>query len=104
MRSTSIRFSESFARIPTIRSEIRRMAYYHAYHNQPIPFDIALLAQVCGVFRDGLLRVTIPPTSDREPQTKLEQDHAWTHRSTGEVVDRVVGGLWPWLRQGWAFL
>ena len=34
---------------------IRRMAYYYIQHDQPIPYDIALLARLRGELRDGLL-------------------------------------------------
>ncbi|HKQ52187.1 MAG TPA: hypothetical protein VJT74_07450 [Pyrinomonadaceae bacterium] len=82
---------------------IRRMAFYYTQHNQPIPYDIALLAQLRGELRDGLLRARVPAISEREPRTEAERRHEWTHTATPESEGE-VGGLWPWMRQGWPFL
>ncbi len=82
---------------------IRRMAYYYIEHGQPIPYDIALLAQVEAEWRDGLLRIQIPPVSKRKPRTKAERKYGWTHSATPYATG-VVGGFWPWMRQGWTFL
>jgi hypothetical protein len=46
------------------------MAFYYLAHKQPIPYDIALLAQVRGEWRDGLLWAHVPPVKKREPRTK----------------------------------
>lgn len=83
---------------------IRRMAFYYVRHLQPIPFDIALLAQLRGERRaDGVLQVHVPPVSGRDPMTETERRHHWTHEAT-PPADGEVGGLWPWMRQGWPFL
>ncbi len=83
---------------------IRRMAYYYVQNGQVIPYDIALLAQLEGKRRnDGLLRVTVPAVPSREPRTEQESRADWTCSATEEAAG-VVGGFWPWLRQGWAFL
>lgn len=82
---------------------IRRMAFYYLDHNQPIPYDIAMLAQLRGEFRDGLLWAHVPPVSERRPRTQAERSAEWTHSATPARTGR-VGGLWPWMRQGWAFL
>jgi hypothetical protein len=82
---------------------IRRMAFYYVAHNQAIPFDIALLAQVRGEWRDGLLWANVPSVSKCEPRTEAERHAEWTHSATQACTGQ-VGGLWPWMRQGWAFL
>jgi hypothetical protein len=83
---------------------IRRMAYYYIRHGQAIPYDIALLAQLRGERRnDGLLWATVPAVPSREPRTEQESRVDWAHSATQEATG-VVGGIWPWLRQGWAFL
>ena len=83
---------------------IRRMAYFYVMNNQPIPYDITLL----GLLRskmgdDGLLSVVVPAVAARKPRTPVEKEHSWAYSATAEVTGE-VGGFWPWLRQGWAFL
>jgi hypothetical protein len=83
---------------------IRRMAFAYVDHRQAIPYDIALLARVPGRLRpDGILEVGVPAVAERKPGTDREHAAAWTHMAT-PPVSGVVGGLWPWLRQGWSFL
>src|SRR5262249_29119752 len=82
---------------------IRRMAFYYVQHNQPIPFDIALLGQLKGEWRDGSLWAQVPMVSKRKPGTKAEQQNLWTYSATPPTSGK-VGGYWPWMRQGWAFL
>jgi hypothetical protein len=82
---------------------IRRMAHYYARHHQAIPYDVALLADLEGTLRDGILWATVPAVSERDPRTEKEREARWTYAATTEVRGP-VGGLWPWLRQGWAFL
>jgi Caspase domain len=83
---------------------IRRMAFFYLQHDQAIPYDIALLAQLEGERRDdGLLWATVPAVPSREPRTEKESNLGWTYTATAELAG-VVGGFWPWLRQGWAFL
>ena len=83
---------------------IRRMAFFYLQHEQAIPYDIALLAQLEGERRDdGLLWATVPAVPAREPRTEKERALGWTYSATEELAG-VVGGFWPWLRQGWAFL
>jgi hypothetical protein len=82
---------------------IRRMAFYYVMHDQPIPYDIALLAQLEGELRDGILWATVPPVPVRAPRTEREGRFRWTHSAT-DAGNGPVAGLWPWLRQGWALL
>ena len=80
------------------------MAFFYLQHDQPIPYDIALLAQLEGEKRDdGLLWATVPAVPAREPRTEKESGLGWTHLATEERAG-VVGGFWPWLRQGWSLL
>jgi hypothetical protein len=79
---------------------IRRMAAYYVANYQPIPYDIALLAQIVTHTRDDLLWAEVPAVGRREPRTDTEQAHAWTFAAT-PACGGVVGGHWPWLRQGW---
>lgn len=83
---------------------IRRMAYFYVMNGQPIPYDIALMGQLRGERRpDGLLSVLVPAVAESKPRTKGEKEHEWTYSATREVIGE-VGGFWPWMRQGWAFL
>jgi hypothetical protein len=82
---------------------IHRMAYYYTLHGQPIPYDIALLGLLTGERRDERLWVRVPPVQEQKPRTEAEQQHEWTFKATPETWGE-VGGLWPWLRQGWIFL
>jgi hypothetical protein len=83
---------------------IRRMAFYYLRNNRAIPYDIALLAQLEGERRnDRLLWATVPAVPSRKPRTEKESRVGWAYSATQEMTG-VVGGLWPWLRQGWAFL
>ncbi|XVU28581.1 hypothetical protein ACQPZJ_16485 [Actinoplanes sp. CA-054009] len=83
---------------------IRRMAYGYITHNQPIPYDIALLADLPAAPDDnGLLVVTVPAVPQRSPRTEKEMNLPWTHSATPEAIG-VVAGHWPMLRQGWAYL
>jgi hypothetical protein len=82
---------------------IRRMAFYYARYGQPIPFDVALLAQVRGRQTHTGINASVPRVPAREPRTELEREYAWTYEETTQI-EGLVGGGWPWLRQGWAFL
>jgi hypothetical protein len=82
---------------------IRRMAYYYADNGQPIPYDIALLAQLLCKRENGFLEAKVPPVARREPRTEAERLNDWTYSATFPR-DGEVGGLWPWMRQGWPFI
>lgn len=82
---------------------IRRMAFYYIQNYQPIPYDIALLAHLpCERHNDGLLWATVPAVAARAPRTGEERKYDWTYEATPERQG-VVGGFWPWMRQGWTF-
>lgn len=82
---------------------IRRMAFYYVQHGQPIPYDIALLAGLDGGPQGDTLHARVPATPRRDPRTDEEAKFDWAWSATA-AVDGVVAGLWPWLRQGWAYL
>lgn len=85
------------------RESICNMAYYYVQHEQPIPFDIAMLAQLRSEWRDGQLWAHVPAVATRRARTNNEQDTQWALEATPATTG-CVGGWWPWLRQGWAFL
>jgi hypothetical protein len=82
---------------------IRRMAFYYVERGQPIPFDIAMLAQLRGEWRDGLLWAHVPRVEPSAPTAGVENPPEWTYAATPDASGE-VGGLWPWMRQGWTFL
>ena len=82
---------------------LRQMAYYYITHDQPIPFDIVVLAALPVRRVDGKLVASVPATKPRPPLSEWERKHSWTFQAT--PADKgPVGGLWPWMRRGWAFL
>ena len=84
-------------------NNIRRMAFYYVATNQAIPYDIALLADLRGEWRDGMLWANVPAVSASRPRTETEESREWTYSKTS-AESGPVGGLWPWMRQGWTFL
>ncbi|BAM92701.1 hypothetical protein S58_67340 [Bradyrhizobium oligotrophicum S58] len=86
------------------RDSIRRLAWFYARRGEPIPFDVALLADLKGERRDGRLHVSVPAVDARQPRTSDELQHPDFFRATTGISDAVVAGGFPWLRQGWALL
>jgi hypothetical protein len=82
---------------------IRRMAYFYVQNQQAIPYDIAILAQIRGQQQGDRLVARVPGVGARKPRSDAEQKYWWTYGET-PASEGVVGGAWPWLRQGWAFL
>jgi hypothetical protein len=82
---------------------IRSMASYFVLKGQPIPYDLALLAQLRGALRNGKLVAHVPKVKERKSRTESEERNPWSYSETPEV-DGKVSGFWPWMRQGWAFL
>jgi hypothetical protein len=82
---------------------IRRMAWSYVQHDQPIPYDIALLGLLHGWTDGPELKVGIQAVAARDPRTPDEEKNPWTHCATGQAQG-TVAGRWPWMRQGWAFL
>ncbi|HVT30123.1 MAG TPA: hypothetical protein VHE81_19070 [Lacipirellulaceae bacterium] len=81
---------------------IQRMAFYYIQEYQPIPYDIAMLAHIEGKWVDDCLWVHVPAVAKRDPRTAEEAKFPWTYSAT-QAADGIVGGLWPWMKQGWAF-
>jgi hypothetical protein len=82
---------------------IRRMAFYYIQQFQPIPYDIAMLAHIEGGWADNCLWASVPEVAKRDPRTEEEAKFPWTYAAT-PAAKGVVGGLWPWMRQGWPFI
>src|ERR1700730_17338308 len=82
---------------------IRRMASFYAEYNQAIPYDIALLGGLHGNRTERGFVVEVPEVKERRPRTDAEEQRYWTHCRM-EARSGLVGGLWPWMRQGWTFL
>ena len=82
---------------------VRQMAYYYIANNKPIPFDIAMLANLKTRITNGRLRAFVPAIAARKPKTEFENRNLWTFEST-VAADGFVGGVWPWMRQGWLLL
>lgn len=84
-------------------NNIRRMAFYYASANQPIPYDIALLADLRAEWSGGGLLAYVPAVPRGLPRADVGQSMmGWTHSETVAAAGP-VGGFWPWLRQGWTF-
>lgn len=82
---------------------IRQIGFYYARSNQPIPFDVAMLARVKAERRSGLIVAKIPKVAKREPRTENEANNNWSYDAT-EAIEGVVAGAFPWLRQGWTLV
>lgn len=82
---------------------IRRMASFYARSGEAIPYDIALLGGLHGTRTERGFKVEVPEVQERKPRTDAEKKHDWTYCGM-KAREGFVGGLWPWMRQGWAFL
>jgi hypothetical protein len=82
---------------------IRRMASFYARESEAIPYDIALLGGLAGGMSERGFLVNIPEVKSREPRSEAERQHNWTYCRTDAAIG-LVGGYWPWMRQGWIFL
>jgi len=82
---------------------IRRMASFYAQNNEAIPYDIALLGGLGGGKTERGFMVEVPEVNERSPRTDAESKRFWTYCRM-EARGGLVGGLWPWMRQGWVFL
>lgn len=81
---------------------IRRMAYFYAKHNQPVPFDIALLGAM-KVTREsaGALTLHIPAVKERAPNSSGLPDYVT--QATPEA-SMWVAGRCPWVASGWDYV
>jgi hypothetical protein len=87
------------------RDSIRRTASFYPQYDQPVPFDIALLAGVPGRRgRDGRLRIDLPAVPARTPRTPEEAENI-AYFDAGEAINNVVvAGGFPWMGKGWDLL
>lgn len=82
---------------------IRRMAAYYALHSQPVPFDVAVLAEV--QFRraaDGGLIVDIPAVEEAQPRNDAERARLFTTSATPPCEGLRVSGSLPLMSAGFA--
>jgi hypothetical protein len=87
------------------RDSIRRITSFYSERNQPVPFDVALLAGVPGRRgRDGRIRVDLPAVAAREPRTAEEERQRGYFRGFPAMNDVAVAGGFPWMRRGWSLL
>ncbi|MFG0675670.1 hypothetical protein [Delftia sp. WSY_7] len=83
-------------------NNIRRMAFYYHYHEQPIPFDIALLSGIPLSKKDTGFFVDLPPVEAENPP--YADSPRFTFEATREVASAPVAGLTPLLRAGWSYM
>jgi len=83
--------------------EIRRLCYFYAQRRQPVPFDAVLLARLKVQRKRGGWIAKIPAVRLRSPKNEAEARRGFTYRGTPSA-SVVVGGHFPWLRQGWSLL
>jgi hypothetical protein len=80
---------------------IRRMAYLYEVHDQPVPFEVALLgAMRVTRAHDGQFTLDVPAVEAREPRAGLP---SFVTDATPAVRAR-VGGRCPWLGLGWDYV
>lgn len=82
---------------------IRRIAGFYAQECQNIPYDVALLGGLSGTRNEWGFEVHVPALRARPPRTQTEERFEWTYCAM-DARDGKVGGLWPWMRQGWTLL
>lgn len=80
---------------------IRRMAYFYVEHGQAIPYDIALMGELHAHRGASGYKAQVDAV-----QARLEIDTSLPDYVTRATDARtgMVGGLCPWLRQGWDFV
>lgn len=83
---------------------IRRMAYFYARNEQPVPFDIALLGAMT-VTADGKggLRSHVPAVKARKGQPGELARSEYVTRAT-PATQATIGGRCPWLGLGWDYV
>lgn len=81
---------------------IRRMAFFYAQYHQPIPYDIALMGELRVRTQDLMSIAEVPAVEARSFSGKTGVPDFVT-RATRSARGE-IGGLCPWLRQGWDFV
>lgn len=82
---------------------IRQIAYFYASHGQPVPFDIAMLADIEIKQSKASYIAQIPKTQKRKPKSPQEERFSRYFFATPATRVTIAGGF-PWLRQGWGML
>jgi len=82
---------------------IRRMALFYTNHGQPIPYDVTLMGEI-STYWEGSDHVADLVAVGKRPVKGGRQDHANSTIDAAPKALGLVGGLCPWLRQGWDFL
>jgi hypothetical protein len=82
---------------------IRRMAYYYLYNEQPVPFDIALLGEMKVTRKaGGGFTVHVPAVKEGSAEAARGLP-AYAFQSTPKRTGP-VGGWCPWLGLGWDYV
>lgn len=83
---------------------IRRMAFFYCYYGQAIPFDVAFMGLLPSTESGhGGLVTEVPPVRERPYSAANQNLPRWVTDATSPAMGE-IGGLWPWLRQGWQFM
>ena len=83
---------------------IRRLAYFYVQHQQPVPFDIALLGAMKVTGEDnGALRLEVPAVRERVrgPGTPDLPDYV---TAATPATEAWIAGRCPWLGLGWDYV
>lgn len=81
---------------------LRRMAYYYVHHEQPIPFDIALLGQMDVYAEKGTYFARVPAVTRSEREPGRNPLPAYVSSDTPAVTGPLAGRC-PWLTLGWDY-
>lgn len=79
------------------------MAYFYCEHNQAIPFDIVFMGLLETNLNSIGYSVCVPEVEARENTVDSKFLPEWVSQGTGPR-NGLVGGLWPWFRQGWQYV
>ncbi|WP_051644093.1 hypothetical protein [Kosakonia radicincitans] len=82
---------------------IRRMAYFYCKHNQAIPFDVVFMGLLKTDLNSIGYSVDVPKIKARKKTVDSYFLPKWVYQGTGPRKG-LVGGLWPWFRQGWQYV
>lgn len=84
---------------------IRRMAWFYAERAQPIPYDVAMVGELITRPTEGGLIAEVPAVEERRHSVHAHAPNPprFVTRATGGASG-FIGGLCPWLRQGWDFV
>jgi hypothetical protein len=84
---------------------IRRMAYYYHRHNQPVPFDLALLGAERILWEaDGGRVQAHADFSEVKDRGRSKDRPTFAQIETPRLERAPVAGIIPWMRQGWPVL